>query len=320
MNLYDECLDHNPFFQFVQENHGDIIQQSIEEDWIICVPRIGSFDSRCVTNEDVYENILIPNADLPVTHFSTLAKREVCVCDKSIVVNGDYSVRILFEETYYVNKHQKYKLWCVERPLNKRHLIVANGDCCSWSARDCIKLLWTKDRAILSSVNKLIECYLDEDLRFQSLEVLVQRTSGLFHQSVDVVAKQGRDGENICLALETYIQQCAHMKLLRAICNCTARYDASLNKIIRNLNEVQIRDLDINSMYADCLSVAKRYITNFSKVVTVLGKVECLRKIFDLISNQKGVCVTTDDLLKNFVLLILKSNFERRKFVFNNYP
>ncbi|KAK5641014.1 hypothetical protein RI129_009561 [Pyrocoelia pectoralis] len=310
MNLYDECLDQNPLFRFVQENHNDIIKKAIEEDWIICIPRIGTFDSNSITNEDIFENILIPNTELPVTHFSTLTKQEMCVIDRSIVVNGDYSVQILFEETYYVNKHRKYKLWCIERPLNMKHLIVTNGDYVTVkSARDCIKLLWTKDRAILNNVNKLIECYLDEEFQFQSLETLIQRTKDLFKRSVDIVSVEGKNGENIRLAVETYIQQCVHLKLLRAITNYTARYDANLNKIIRNLSEVQIKDLDINAVFADSLSVAKRHLANFGKTVTVLGKVECLRHVVNLISNQKGfVCVTTDDLLKSFVLLVIKSN------------
>ncbi|KAF5288452.1 hypothetical protein FQR65_LT02104 [Abscondita terminalis] len=305
MNFYDECLEENEFFHIIQENHCDIIKKATEDGWIICIPRAGSLESNVINHEDVLENVLVPNTELPVTHFTTLSNREVCVRDKFIFVN-DYSVHILFDETFYINKHEKYKVWCIDRPLNKK--FSANKCDFDYSVvrnvHDCIKLLWSKDRNILNKINQFIECYLEETFEFKKLKDLKERTDTLYQQSIEVTTKEAC----INLAVETYIQHCVHLKLFRAICNCTMSADSYFNKIIRNLSDIQLKDLDINVKFSECISSTKRQLSNFNKVVTVLGKIECLRRIVNVVSNQKNVCVTTDDLLKIFVFLIIKSN------------
>ncbi|KAK4874330.1 hypothetical protein RN001_013690 [Aquatica leii] len=306
MNFYDECLEENEFFLIIQENHNDIIKKATEENWIICIPRVGSLNSNVITDEDILENVLVPNTELPVTHFCTLSKREVCIQDKSIIVNNDYVVNILFDETFYINKHEKYKVWCIDRPLHKQFTVAE----CDFdysivrNVHDCIKLLWTKDRTVLKKINRLIESYLEKSFEFENLTILKKQIGELYEQSVSATKKEAY----VSLAVETYIQHCVHLKLFRAICNFTASTDSCFNKILRNLSDIQFKDLDINVVFAECISSSKFQLSHFNKVVTVLGKVECLRRIVNIISSQKNLCVTTDDLLKIFVFLVIKSN------------
>ncbi|KAF5277672.1 hypothetical protein FQA39_LY18441 [Lamprigera yunnana] len=302
MDFYDECLVENPFFRIIQENHGDLIQKATEEAWIVCIPRVGTIEPNSITEEDILENVLVPNPELPVTHFYTLCKRQVCVRDGLIIVD-DHPVRVLFDETFYINQHRKYKVLCIERPLHKKHMLQ-DIDFNMRNVHDCIKLLWTKDNTILNNINGFIENYLEDLYEFEDLSVLKVKSGELYERSVNETNRESY----MHLVVETYIQYCVHLKLFRAICNFTAQSDATLNKTLRNLSDIQLKDLEINVAFSECISSIKRQFSNFNKAVTVFGKIECLRRIIDTISIQKNVCVTTDDLLKIFVFLLIKSN------------
>lgn len=58
---YDENLSENPFFQELQTEHRSTFEKAINEGWIICVPRCGSFTRGSLLEDDFLSHILIPN-------------------------------------------------------------------------------------------------------------------------------------------------------------------------------------------------------------------------------------------------------------------
>lgn len=62
---YDEDLSENPFFQELQTEHSSTFEKVINEGWIICVPRCGSFSRGSLLEDDFLSHILIPNKEKP---------------------------------------------------------------------------------------------------------------------------------------------------------------------------------------------------------------------------------------------------------------
>lgn len=305
MNVsYDECLIENPFFQLLQENHSDIIKTATEEEWIICIPRIGSIQADAINGDDILEHVLVPNLELPVTHFSTLTKKELVVKDKFILVNNNDPVLILFDETFYVSKIKKYKVWCIDRPLHYHNLTKGNDYISVQSLHDCIKLLWKEDKTILEDINKLVERFLRNKFESNNLQILKEKSTQLYKQCIELIGNPSIYNNSVQLAIETYMQHSIHYTIFRSICNYTSQKDASLNKRIRNISDVQLRDLEINCLNTESITKARHELSLLNKVSSVLGKLQTLKQVI----NQRQLFVTTEDLLKVFVFLIIKSN------------
>lgn len=134
---YDENLSQNPFFRKLQADHKIIIDTAPLENWVICIPRSATIQPEHLTNADfLLAHVLIPNEELPQSHFTSLAGVEVRLEQKRLHVretptsNGGESVDeakqmqieslVLFEEVFYTKQLFKYKVWCIETPLIRR--------------------------------------------------------------------------------------------------------------------------------------------------------------------------------------------------------
>lgn len=111
---------------------------------------------------------------------------------------------------------------------------------------------------------------------------------------------------NIRVALETYILYALRNALLKSLSACVAVEDACLNKIIRNLDGLQLSDLRIRSDLHSRIQGGLTELGRFDSFVTVLGKVECLRRTVKYVSYGKS-SVSSDDLLPMLVFLIIKT-------------
>lgn len=109
---------------------------------------------------------------------------------------------------------------------------------------------------------------------------------------------------NIKVSLETYILYALREVLLRSLSTCTAVEDACLNKIIRNLDGILLSDLRIRSDLESRVYGGKMELSRLDCYVTVLGKVECLRRTINYISNGTSI-VSSDDLLPILVFLVV---------------
>jgi len=109
---YDEDLSENRFLRELRNEHGITFQRAIQEGWIVCIPRNGSFTNRRLEEDEVNAHILIPGQDL--ARFSSLSGKEILLEDRILYVKHDdvrYSSRLLFEEIFYNDDFRKYYVW-----------------------------------------------------------------------------------------------------------------------------------------------------------------------------------------------------------------
>lgn len=134
---YDENLSQNAFFRKLQSDHKIIIETAPLENWIICIPRAATIQTPHLSSSDfLLAHVLIPNEELPQSHFTSLSGIDVRLEQKRLIANAqrteigedtptesivNASNRIeslvLFEEVFYAKHLLKYKVWCIETPL-----------------------------------------------------------------------------------------------------------------------------------------------------------------------------------------------------------
>lgn len=327
---YDEIISENPFFVEFKNEYANLFQHCISESWVICVPRIGSLNTRVFTVEDFCAHILVPSDELPETHYSTITEKQVTVTNKVITLEVTKGLplqsHILFEETFYTEDFIKYKVWCIETPLEPSNLKGDNTISKDYltSINDCIDLLWTQaaGRQVLDQIENNVQQFIK---KHQTLPVAIgplrDTVSELYTQCLQITLqnKRLRDKsksckqvlENIKLAVECYMQHLLFDYIFKPICTCCAYEDAHLNKKIRNMCDIQLRDLEIKKELYHAVPKAKQILSKIDTYNTVLEKVLCLKQALNAINKTDGsvnaALLTADDLLPVFVFLIIKS-------------
>lgn len=324
---YDEYLEENPFFQEIQESHKDLLEKASFENWVICIPRVGTVKRTSITIEDILEHVLIPNPEHLEKRYTSMNKRTVSVRNNLIILQNDMnyynSIQILFKETFYVDK-LKFKLWCIEYPLNQSFTINDPGNLTSIiNIRDCIHLLCveTSGREVLEQISSAVENFLEENKDLELLPLISQKTliENLYRHCLELclssqMLRQKANAsaillEKIYLAVETYMQNCLQNYLFNGICTYVSKRDADLNKAIRNLQDLQLKDFAIHNKFYDNIPSAKYELNRINNYYTVLGKVNCLKRTFNILSDRENdLTLSADDLLQIFVFLIIKVN------------
>lgn len=112
---YDEDLSENRFLRELRDEHGATFNRAIQEGWIVCVPRSGSFAGHRLREDEVNAHILVPEQDHSVARFSSLSGREILLEDRVLHIKHDdaerYSSRLLFEEIFYSDDFRKCCVW-----------------------------------------------------------------------------------------------------------------------------------------------------------------------------------------------------------------
>lgn len=112
---YDEDLTENRFLQELRNEYEATFERVIQEGWIVCVPRSGSFSSRELREDEINAHILIPKQDFSAARFDSLNGREVLLVDRVLTVKYNdaeqYSTCLLFEEIFYNEDSHKYCVW-----------------------------------------------------------------------------------------------------------------------------------------------------------------------------------------------------------------
>ncbi|XP_026751581.2 ankyrin repeat domain-containing protein 27-like [Galleria mellonella] len=329
-NGYDEILSDNPFFIELKNEYTNLFQHCIEQSWIICVPRIGSLNTRVFTIEDFCAHLLVPNDELPETNYSTLTEKQVTISNKVITVELAKGLplqsHILFEETFYTEDFIKYKVWCIETPLEPASITDDHAIFKDYltSINDCIDLLWTQaaGRQVLDQIEHSVHMFMKKHSSLPvAMSPLRDIVSELYTQCLQIAlqnrclrekskaCKQVLD--NIKLAVECYMQHLLFDFLFKTICTCCAYEDSHLNKKIRNMSDIQLRDLDIKKELYHAVPKAKQILSKINSYHTVLEKLLCIKQALNAINNidtsNNIVLLTADDLLPVFVFLVIKS-------------
>ncbi|XP_066601350.1 ankyrin repeat domain-containing protein 27-like [Prorops nasuta] len=322
---YDEDLSENPFLQELKKDYLSTFQKATSEGWIICVPRRGSFTKGGFLENDFFEHILIPrDKDSNTTHFQTLNGKEVKLANRVLTVEYDiaksYSAHLLFEETFYTSDRRKYRIWCIEHPLEQGTLTSNDFLGTVTNLRECLDFLWTEilEKTILKELESEIKSFECSQTDFESKTLQEQRDAigSLYATGLRIILKDIRLRErttsdrhilqNVKIAIETYILHGLRKLLSKSVSACTAFEDASLNKIIKNLYELQLTDLGIRSDLFDGVHRGKLELSRLNSFTTVLGKIECLKRSVRYIS-QGISSMSSDDLLPVLIYLVIKA-------------
>lgn len=334
---YDEDLNENVFYQMLNGEHKELFQKATAEGWVICVPRAGSLPKYALTDNDIYSHILIPSDELPESHFRSLNEKDVRICNRVITVEQDdisrpYSTHILFEETFYTDDYMKYKVLCVESPLDQQCEPGQMSDVGIVSVntlQDCIDLLWTESsgKDVLEQMDDAVTNFLKDNdgVELEPLQKQRDQTSALYSRCLQIALRDARLREkttankhllqSVKVAVETYLHHGIYHILIKGVTACTAYEDAALNKIIRNVSDLQLRDLGVRSDLYDTVPKAKQELARIDRYSTVLGKIGCIKKTLAAISRTrpgedptKGNIIAADDLLPMMVFLVIKAS------------
>ncbi|KYN02579.1 Ankyrin repeat domain-containing protein 27 [Cyphomyrmex costatus] len=322
---YDEDLTENRFLRELRDGHETTFQRAVQEGWIICVPRSGSFISRRLEEDEVNAHILVPGQDLSVAGFSSLSGREVLVEDRVLYVKHDdaerYSSRLLFEEIFYNDDSRKYCAWCIERPLEASMYVSDNCVSVITNLQEAVNFLQVEllDSQLRDGLETKIKdfLYVNKNLERKSVQTQRDLVHELYADCLEMLLdnatlrKKTSDNKqyhwNIRVSLETYILYALRDVLLKSLSAGTTVEDASLNKIIRNLDGIQLSDLRVRSDLRSHVHGGKMELSRLDSFVTVLGKIECLRRSVNYVSHGTLSSVTSDDFLPVLVFFIVNA-------------
>ncbi|KAL0278602.1 UNVERIFIED_CONTAM: hypothetical protein PYX00_000375 [Menopon gallinae] len=308
------------------KDYRELFLKCVTEDCILCVPRSGSVSRYMLAFEDFCAHILVPSYELPESHFLNINGEVVRIHNRVITVEHELghqsSIHILFEETFYTDDDFKYKVLCIEKPIESKKIISCNANriVILRTLRECVDFLWMESGSseIVEKINHLTTEFLKTNCDDCDLETLIENTKSLYVKCVQVALKcpkmrQRVESEkslvtNIKIAVETCMQHNIYSRIIKAISTVTAFDDAHMNKILRNLSSLQIQDFEIKSELYNAVPNAKFELSKIDCYSTVLGKSGCLKKMFLALSkcSNGDQVVSADDVLQILIFLIIK--------------
>lgn len=321
---YDEDLNENVFFQQLQREYPSVIEKAVNEGWLICVPRSGSFSRGSLLENDFLGHILVPSDELPASHFRTLTGKEVRLCNKVLTLDYDIAkpctAHILFEETFYTGDLHKYRIWCVERLLERGSVTSHDSVSTLSNLRECVDFLWTEilNKRILEDIDTVIKEFekIHDHLEDNTLQYQRDLVASLYAKSLGIVLRDSRLREKtgvsrhflhmVKTAVETYVLHGLRNVLPKSVSACTAFEDSCLNKTIKNLHELQLRDLGVRSDLYGSAVRGKLELARLDGFATVLGKIGCLKRAVRFASQGES-SVSSDDLLPVLIFLVIRA-------------
>ncbi|PIK56196.1 putative ankyrin repeat domain-containing protein 27 [Apostichopus japonicus] len=200
-------------------------------------------------------------------------------------------VHVLFEETFYNDSDESFKVACIDRLLEGGTDIVEDPvQTCLETVDDCTEFLWghKHSKASQQQVDDKIQAFLDSHEQFQSTRTIIDANSDLFTRTMQIALKDSvlrklvrqNKGhmENLKVAMETYVMNEVSSKVLKQLIQLMASEDSKLNKTTRNLSDLQVRDLQVRQEFAVNLPRARRELSMLNQYSTPLEKLHCLRK------------------------------------------
>ncbi|XP_022107290.1 ankyrin repeat domain-containing protein 27-like [Acanthaster planci] len=329
---YDEDLAENRFFIIMQTKYRQLYQQAASQRLLICIPRTGVFARFSLNQADFETHILLPS-DGKSGHYTTLNNKEVQLSGDAITTTKGFKeiriVHILFEETYYNDRDESYRVVCIDRQLEGGNEVVEDPvSTCLETLDDCTDFLWGSKYSKFSQkqVDDLITNFRNTNQQMETLRHTIDETSSLFASTMQIALKDSvlrktvrqHHGhmDNLKTSMETYILHGVYGKVFKAISSFLASQDAALNKITRNLSELQVRDVGVRPEFTANVPRARRELSTLNQYRTPLEKLHCLRRTvmaisqpgFRARSKEPAPAMSSDDLLPLLVYLVVKAD------------
>ncbi|XP_050431900.1 ankyrin repeat domain-containing protein 27-like [Adelges cooleyi] len=324
---YDEDVTLNQFLVCLCKSSVNTFYQAVDNGWLICVPRDGSFSKNTFTVKDFNDHILTPSKCTDF-NFMTLSGHNVSVNNKSIQCHHDNQVTavdILFVETCYTEDSQSYKIICTNGPLTSatitQEIIIIQ------STQDCLNFLYSKNnKSLLKDLRYLVDTFL-LTYSFSNMHIDEQRKTVniLYNKCLRKAYSNFKSPnsffqDNIKLAVEYYVYNRVYNILIRNINICVAKDDSILNKLIQNYSSFPL-DLDVDKDIEAVIPNARCELSKLYIHRTIIGKYKCLKDTFLKLSNGNNN-FTVDNLLNALVNLIIHCkipNWSAQIYFMKNY-
>lgn len=331
MDNYDEDVNENQFFQDLNYNIDNFEEKAATKQWIVCVPQSGHF-LKCSFQLEDFENHILVKTNEDESSYKTLNGKSVLIRDACVITGDDFtesqSIPILFEETFYLKDGKNFQILCVDRIFDRFN----SGEFLTESLtvkfelntlKDCVDLLYREvgDQRIHRLVDEYVETWNadNQNLEFDTIQSMRDLASALYtniFQAIlkDIALKKKVWGDNFLmdslkLAVETFTMHGVYKRVMKGLTAYLAREDAQLNKIVRNLSDLQLKDLNVNPEFVSSLPKAKQELSRIDWYTTPLDKIGCIKRAVASVLKTTSVhptAMATDDLLPILVFLVLK--------------
>lgn len=298
---YDEDLSQNSFFKKLQTEHKIILDTAPLENWIICIPRTATIKpDNLIDPNFLLSHILIPNEELPSTHYTSLLGIDIKLSNKYLTNSLDIESIILFEEIFYTKGLMRYKVWCLEQPLivNANKSKQTNGIFVCRDLKDAIQLIWneTKSNVVLRRIENACDAFVNHhkySAERENLSKLRCAIEVLYRHCLQNLLCIKRLKEKcrhdvhfykiLRIALETYMMNCLYGFLFDTITVCHLDDSEMLNRNIRNLSDAHLSQFNIDKKHNDvltCMRVELLKIQDYSTGIEKLSKYLLYSQLF----------------------------------------
>ncbi|XP_073234224.1 ankyrin repeat domain-containing protein 27-like isoform X1 [Porites lutea] len=333
-SAYDEDLCENPFFKYMQTKQKQLYDKAASNRWTVCIPRQGTQARGSFTLSHVENHLLLP-VEGKSSAYKTVNNKEVQVSGDFIVTTEGFqdvkSVRILFEETFFNSNNQSFSVLCIEQPLEggiggSLEPAVTSLE----TLQACCNFLWNNSGSKNTQKQHIDDILVlfnssYEQLEGESLRHLMDAAHAIYTRAMQAalknsqLRKQAQNNssymDNVKLAIETYMMNELHSQLFRGISSIFGKEDALLNKMTRNLADIQVKDLGVKEQLRTNLPRGRRALSFLNRYNTPLEKFHCLKKAVTIVTDRKmktpedaAEAITVDDLLPALIFLIIKSD------------
>ncbi|XP_049535330.1 ankyrin repeat domain-containing protein 27-like [Anopheles darlingi] len=315
---YDEDISANGYYRRLLSDHYSILETATVEGWIVCVPRVGTFSDQCLVDQEfALAHILVPNEELPETHFFNLNFLQLKLDERSLVFGGGggghgdggppstVRVRILFEEIFY-RDGLKYKVWCIERPLHdmKKYGTYAEDDLSLGrflgigSLTEAVEFIRTaaKKKDIFTRMDAKVQAFVRANGDFTRWQFEEQKAGVkmIYVECLDLILQNRKLKDrcqrdmvlrgNVKVAIETYVMDKLYDHVKAVIDVCRMDQAEGFNKTMRNLGDLHCTEFEVAKRYGELVPLAKKELARIDQARTVIDKLACLQKVMEVLT------------------------------------
>ncbi|KAJ8302764.1 LOW QUALITY PROTEIN: hypothetical protein KUTeg_019160 [Tegillarca granosa] len=306
MAKYDEDLYENPFFVAIQTQFQHLYEEASTKRCIFCIPRFSMVEKEKFTLNDVKDHI-IDSHQTEENTYSTYSGKKIQILDGKIKLldfSEPKNVEILFEETFYNNADESYRVLCVNCMLNREYgdtlLETVTRRKRPDSFVECKELLFghAGGRKTQETLDKLFESFASSYFRLmnENFRNILDAASAQFTTAMQIVLKDTTkrrsvqtskdDMNNLKLAVETYMMDAIHKQLFQAVATCFSNQDAEINKMTRNMFEIKPSDLGIHSHFEKNIKPGIKELLRLNTFSTPIGKLKCIKRVVTALSRR----------------------------------
>ncbi|KAF7989329.1 hypothetical protein HCN44_008003 [Aphidius gifuensis] len=330
---YDENLLDNYYLQSLCRDYTELFNTAVEKSCIICIPRRDSWITELIDENNIKCHILIlDNFDDKSCYYLTLDGHNVQLKNGLLTIdiyNEKNTVKLLFEEIFYNNKN-KYTVWCIERPLVNDNMYLENDlPPTVKTLSDCEKFIFSQlnNKKIFNELNNHINSFIIKNNKIENLNSTIQckLIKNLYKECLNKILndvninKKSNDNLHyqhvIKISIECHVLYELRNQLKNIISINTSDNDSHLNKIIKNIQDLELDDLNIenNAQINDKIHRSKIELSRINSFITILGKIGCLKRAINYISKDNNK-FNNDSLLPILIFIIIKTGLTNWNF------